>query len=194
MGFVGFGSALDILELHLIILIAGFSLVFAFRVKHKAYVAILSVVLSALPTSILALQGIRSGGIEVMMYAGSLIGNVPFRIDGLAGWFILIVNFLSVTGVLYGAGYLRAYSVNKSSLNLHWVSFLLFQASMFWVCSVQNGLAFILVWEIMSLSSLMLVIFNFTDQKVLKAGVNYLVQMHLSVAALTVGFLWVYAA
>jgi len=44
----------------------------------------------------------------------------------------------------------------------------------------------------MSLSSFMLVLFDYTNPKVLKAGVNYLVQMHISVILLTVGFIWVF--
>jgi len=57
---------------------------------------------------------------------------------------------------------------------------------------VQHSIAFILAWEIMSLSSLLLVLFDYTNPKVLKAGINYLVQMHLSVVFLTVAFIWVY--
>jgi formate hydrogenlyase subunit 3/multisubunit Na+/H+ antiporter MnhD subunit len=112
--------------------------------------------------------------------------------DGLSAWFILLINFVSVTGVLYGTGYLRAYSAGKGTLALHWVAFLLFQSSMIWVCSVQNGLAFILVWEVMSLASLFLVLFDSSNRTILRAGINYLVQMHLSVALLTLGFLWMY--
>jgi formate hydrogenlyase subunit 3/multisubunit Na+/H+ antiporter MnhD subunit len=35
--------------------------------------------------------------------------------------------------------------------------------------------------------------FDYTNPKVVKAGINYLVQMHLSVIILTVAFIWVYA-
>jgi len=37
-----------------------------------------------------------------------------------------------------------------------------------------------------------LVLFEHTNPKVLKAGINYMVQMHLSVVFLTVAFIWVY--
>jgi formate hydrogenlyase subunit 3/multisubunit Na+/H+ antiporter MnhD subunit len=63
---------------------------------------------------------------------------------------------------------------------------------MVWVCLLQNGFAFLIAWEIMSLSSMMLVIFEGHKPKTLKAGLNYLVQMHISVVFLTIGFLWVY--
>ena len=60
------------------------------------------------------------------------------------------------------------------------------------VTMVQHSIAFLVVWELMSLSSFLLVIFDYTNQKVIKAGINYLVQMHLSVVLLTVAFIWVY--
>ena len=57
---------------------------------------------------------------------------------------------------------------------------------------VQHSIAFIVAWEIMSLSSFLLVLFDYTNPKVIKAGINYLVQMHLSVVLITVAFIWVY--
>jgi formate hydrogenlyase subunit 3/multisubunit Na+/H+ antiporter MnhD subunit len=56
-----------------------------------------------------------------------------------------------------------------------------------------HGIMFLISWELMSLSSLMLVIFEYQSKKVLKAGINYLIQMHLSVILLTVGFLWIFS-
>jgi formate hydrogenlyase subunit 3/multisubunit Na+/H+ antiporter MnhD subunit len=57
---------------------------------------------------------------------------------------------------------------------------------------VQNGLAFLIVWELMSLSSFLLVIFDHQNKTTLKAGINYLVQMHIGVLFLTAAFIWVY--
>jgi len=39
---------------------------------------------------------------------------------------------------------------------------------------------------------MMLVIFDANNPKTLKAGINYLVQMHISVVFLTIGFVWLY--
>jgi formate hydrogenlyase subunit 3/multisubunit Na+/H+ antiporter MnhD subunit len=192
MGFEGFGSASDFLILHVVFLLAGISLVLTLRGRFRAIAAISTVFATAVITSALAIMGLQGGNLEVIIYGGSFLGEVPVRIDGLSGWFILLINFVSVTGVLYGKGYLRSYSSGPGALSLHWVSFLLFQASMFWVCSIQNGLAFILVWEVMSLASLFLVLFDSSNRTVLRAGINYLVQMHLSVVLLTLGFLWAY--
>ena len=110
----------------------------------------------------------------------------------LSAWFILIINLTSFTGVLYGAGYLKSNSATTSLISLHWILYIIFHSSMVMVSMVQHSIAFLIVWEFMSLSSFLLVIFDYTNQKVIKAGINYLVQMHLSVIFLTVAFIWVY--
>lgn len=160
--------------------------------KFKSYVAAAVVVINALITSCLAV-GALSGDIKELLFQGnSFWGNIPIRIDGLSAWFILIVNFTSVTGVFYGIGYLKPYINTAQKMALHWILFVIFHLSMVWVCMLQHSLAFLVAWEVMSLSSMLLVIFDHHKPKTLKAGINYLVQMHISVTFLTVGFIWVY--
>jgi hydrogenase-4 component B len=160
--------------------------------KNKAYMATIAVIINALTTSIPAIQAIGGVITDISLPAGTFLGNIPIRIDGLSAWFILIINFTSVTGAIYGIGYLKEYENSKQKLSLHWSLFVLFHLSMVWVCMLQHGFAFLIAWEIMSLSSMMLVIFDGHKTKTLKAGINYLVQMHISVVFLTIGFIWVY--
>jgi formate hydrogenlyase subunit 3/multisubunit Na+/H+ antiporter MnhD subunit len=142
--------------------------------------------------SFIAFPALLGDSVSFSVYAGSFLGEIPIRIDGLSAWFIYIINFTSVTGVIYGSGYLKAYDDKATKLNLHWMLFVIFHLSMVWVCIIQHGFAFLIAWEVMSLSSMLLVIFDHNNPKTIKAGVNYLVQMHISVVFLTIGFLWVY--
>ena len=160
--------------------------------RFKASMGILAILLNALLTSFVAFHSLSGSAFEYFLNAGSFLGSIPIVVDSLSAWFILIINFTSVTGAIYGAGYLKAYNEPDSKLNMHWVLFILFHLSMVWVCMLQNGFAFLVAWEVMSLSSMLLVIFDHNKPKTLKAGLNYLVQMHISVAFLTVGFIWVY--
>ena len=160
--------------------------------KNKSFVAGVIVILNAVLTSLPALEAIGGETIEVLLRGNTFWGDIPIHIDGLAAWFILIVNFTSVTGVIYGIGYLKTYQNSAPKLTLHWILFVLFQLSMVWVCMLQHSLAFLVAWEIMSLSSMLLVIFDHDKPKTLKAGINYLVQMHISITFLTIGFIWVY--
>jgi len=162
--------------------------------NFKAYTAALVVVINSLITSWFAFPALNGQVVEMSIFAGTFMGDITISIDGLAAWFILIINFTSVTGVFYGIGYLKAYNNPVSKLTLHWSLFILFHLSMVWVCMLQNGFAFLLAWELMSLTSMMLVIFDHNNAQTLKAGINYLVQMHISVVFLTVGFIWVYSS
>lgn len=148
------------------------------------------VVLNALLTSVPALHVLLHQPLEVVFYGVGFLGDIPVRMDALSAWFILIVNFTCINGVWYGMGYMKPYSDQKANISLHWMMFLLFQSSMLWVCLVQNSLVFLIVWEIMSLSSFMLVLFEHQNKDTRQAGINYLVQMHIGVAFLTTAFIW----
>ena len=142
-------------------------------------------------TSVPALKAITGTDVVAKIWRAPLIGDIVFHVDGLSAWFILIINLTCLHGALYGIGYMKSYC-EKLNLSLHWILFLFFQSSMLWVCMVQNGLGFLIVWELMSISSFLLVIFEHQDKTVLNAGINYLVQMHIGVLFLSAGFIWVY--
>jgi len=177
---------------HIVVLLAGIIALLFVTSKLRPLLAVISVVTISIVTSLIAVTGITTNGLELNIGGGYFIGNIPLRIDALSAWFMLIINFVTTTGVIYGIGYLKVYKSQHSIETMHWVLFILFQSSMLWVCMVQNSIAFLIVWEVMSLSSLLLVLFDHTNPQVLKAGINYMVQMHLSVILLTVAFIWAY--
>ena len=87
------------------------------------------------------------------------MGNILLEIDPLSAWFILIINLTLINGAIYGIGYMKAYENRKNDLSAcTGYMFVIFHASMLWVCMLRNSLAFLIAWEIMTLSSLMLVI------------------------------------
>lgn len=116
--------------------------------------------------------------------------NLQLVIDPLSALFILIINFTVITGAVYSLEYLRLYK-NKSGLefSIHYFSYYLLQLSMTLVCMMQNVIAFMVVWELMALSSFMLVIFENEKSSVLKAGINYLIQMHIGALFLVSAFI-----
>lgn len=162
------------------------------KVNYRALIAfaviLINTVLSTIPSINAITTATQTGILSIPHFTGDLL----IKIDSLSAWFILIINFTAITGVIYGSGYLKAYSSLKTNLGLHWAFYMLFHLSMILVCMFDSGIAFLVSWELMSLSSLMLVIFEFQNKKTLKAGINYMVQMHLSVALLTLGFILLY--
>lgn len=150
------------------------------------------VFLTAIVTSIPALRALFQNSKISLIIETNFFGNVLLHIDSLSSWFILIINLTCINGAFYGIGYMKQYNAQRSNLSMHWILFLLFQSSMLWVCMVQNGLLFLIVWELMSISSFLLVIFDHQHKATLQAGINYLVQMHIGVLFLAAAFIWVY--
>ena len=123
-------------------------------------------------------------------YEGSLV----LHIDKLSAYFIIIVNFTSLSGYIYANQYLKPYKKTYSplSFSLHYFNFFLLNLSMLLVVMLKSGLGFLLAWELMSLSSFFLVIFESKKVDIIKTGIRYLVQMHIAFLALLVGFILVY--
>lgn len=192
INFAGNELAGPLLKANLIILFSGIFIIPFIPARIKSLIAVLTVALTSVITGIIAIMGFTGGGLEIIVQGGSFFGPVPLRIDALSAWFIIIINFICFTGILFGVGYLRSSSAQMPAISFHWILYILFHFSMISVTIVQHSIAFILCWEVMSLSSLFLVLNDFTNPKVVKAGVNYLVQMHISVALLTVAFIWVF--
>jgi len=112
-------------------------------------------------------------------------------IDNLSAFFILIISFTWLTGLIYARGYLKSYMESKSQLHisLHLFAYLWLGFSMIAVAIVQNFISFLIVWELMTLSSFILVVFDAEDRVVLKAGINYLIQMHIGLLFLIAAML-----
>jgi hydrogenase-4 component B len=111
--------------------------------------------------------------------------------DKLSAFFILIINFTVITGFIYAREYLRPYINEKpvSWVKLHYLSLVLLHVSMIMVTLFRNALAFMIVWELMTLSSFILVIFDYDLKGTIKIGINYLVQMHIGMLFILSGFI-----
>ncbi len=111
--------------------------------------------------------------------------------DSLSAFFILIINFTTLTAFLFAGGYLKSYYEKQTSLrwSLHLWAFMWLYFSMIMVVVLQDGFSFLVSWELMAVSSFLLVIFEADDRSVLKTGINYLIQMHVGLLFLLVAFL-----
>ena len=118
----------------------------------------------------------------------SLFGAVNFVIDPLSAFFIAVISVMSFVTVIYANGYLRPYVEKGKNINAHLVFLPVLFASMLAVVTCQNAFMFLICWEVMSLSSFFLVIFENEKKDVLKAGIKYLVFMHISVLFIMIAF------
>ncbi len=144
-------------------------------------------------TSAIAVYSLTEKEIEFVVTGNQLIGQIPLRIDALSGWMILIINFTLLTGILYGTGYLKHYNENKANLIFHRFCLAFLHITMLLVCTVQNFIAFLIVWELMTVSAFILVIFEYWKSETIKAGINYFIQSHIGVLLIIIAFIWVIA-
>lgn len=119
--------------------------------------------------------------IEYSPILSAVFGEVPFVIDLLSSFFIIIISAVSFLGILYSNGYMKPYIGKNKKFASHCFFLPILTASMLLVSVVQNAIFFLIVWELMSLSSFFLVIFEDDKKEVLSAGIKYLIYMHISV-------------
>lgn len=182
---------MGIIQAYIAILLAAVLVIPFLAIKWKGILTISVVILSAILSGFFGLNALL-GDISEFVLSGSIVtGEIPIRIDPLSGWFILLINFTFITGGLYGLQYMKSYREQSANLSIHCISFLLVQASLTAICVVQNSLVFLFAWEIMALGSFLLVIFEHNKQETIKAGINFLIQSHLCIVLLYIGFIWV---
>jgi len=167
-------------------------LVFFIPSRWKGAYTALILTSGILITSIPAIRILATAGALVPAGEWLFSGALPaISIDRLAGFFILIINLTSLTSIFYALGYLRPYSprINPMRFSIHYFSYFWLWASMILLTVIRDGYAFLVVWEFMTLSSFLLVVFEGDERKTLKTGINYLIQMHIGLLFLMVGFL-----
>jgi len=161
------------------------------QMKGKAITVYTVICMVALLTSILAFQGLSGQDFELMLPGSLVSGPVRLHVDALSAWFMLIINFTFLTGGFYGLFYMRAYASQPKNLSMHGVLFILLHASLISLCAIQNSIAFLVAWEIMALSAFLSIIFEHEKTTTISAGINFLIQSHVSILFLMIGFIWV---
>lgn len=169
------------------------SFIIFFVPKHWKYsVGLISHALLIISSAFWALTAFsQMQQLQVPMGVSTWSGEIVLVVDKLSAYFILIVDLIYFAGIIYGGGYLKPYITKKrgATLSIHLFSFFWLHAAMILVTSLHDGLAFLLGWELMSLFSFILVIFEGEKESTLKTGINYLLQMHLGFALIMFGFL-----
>lgn len=112
-------------------------------------------------------------------------------LSGLSVWFMSIFTLVFACGAVYGVGYMKHYRGRPLRNSLHWIWYATAYISMMLLCLVENSLQFLVLWEIMALSSFFLVIYESEKPETIKAGINFFVQSHISVVLLTAGFMMI---
>lgn len=119
--------------------------------------------------------------------------SYTFSVDGLSAFFIAVISLIGAIASIYAFDYVRHYE-GKYNLGVLGFFYNLFIASMLLVVSTGNLLFFLVAWEVMSLTSYFLVIYEHKDPSVVAAGTLYFIMTHAGTACLTLAVLLLYAA
>lgn len=179
-----------IISMIVVTILSGLVLVLV-RKDWKGNVTLIGILINIVLSSMVAIPSLQGHPFEKALYGGTVFGQIPIRVDALSGWFIMLMNFTVLTGILYGRQYMRHYDTSASKLSMHYISYLINHTAMIGIYTVQNSFAFLCVWELMAITSFLMIIFECHKMETLKAGINYLIQSHIGIMFMTFGFIWV---
>ncbi|MFA5793951.1 MAG: proton-conducting transporter membrane subunit [Candidatus Brocadiia bacterium] len=151
--------------------------------KIGSYGAIAGSLIGLISTILMLINGLT----ETAVFNWGIPGaEISLEIDGLSGFFLTAIFFLSTLSGIYGSGYLDALA-KKAARSWFWFNWLII--SMAIVVASRNTILFLFSWEIMSLSSFFLVIFDGENEASRDSAWIYLIATHIGTAFLTVMFL-----
>jgi hydrogenase-4 component B len=114
-----------------------------------------------------------------------------FLFDPLSVFFLGTILLISLPSAVYSIGYLKGASSGPKTV-LAWSLLVLFVLSMALVVMARNVFLFLVAWELMSLVSYFLVVFDTEHEKSIRAGMIYIVMTHIGTAFLIAAFLIMY--
>jgi len=126
----------------------------------------------------------------------SVSSNLPLltfqiRVDPLSSFFVLVISLSGLAASQFAIGYVREFE-NRYSIGALGGIYNAFLLSMILVVLADNGLFFLIVWEIMSLVSYLLVVTEHEKAETRYAGFFYLVMTHVGTAFIIVAYLVFY--
>ncbi|MBQ5875278.1 MAG: NADH-quinone oxidoreductase subunit E, partial [Alistipes sp.] len=132
--------------------------------------------------------------ITLMQIQGPIFGVETLTVDSLSALFLLIIGIAGFATVIYSRGYLAQYLDKKSSahISLHYTALVIMILAMMLVVVSSGGFSFLLAWELMTIASFILILFDAQRAEVLRAALAYLIMMHVGFIFLVAGFATLY--
>ena len=164
--------------------------------RKKVWTATAIVSLLAVGAIALAVYAFMVGEVKLFSFRTAIFGYEYFAIDRLSALFLVIIAIASVATVIYSRGYLAGYFGRYSSahFSLHYTALVALVASMMCVVLASGGFSFLFSWELMTIASFILILFEANRQETRRAALNYLVMMHIGFMFLVAGFVMLFNA
>ena len=131
--------------------------------------------------------GVLASGTPVVASAGDVLGFalIDVRYDTLAAVFLVALGVAGAASSVFGIGY---QGHGTTGIDRTTAAYPVFLASLALVFGADDAFAFLFAWELMALSSALLVVGSRPSADVARAGYVYLALTHLATAALVVAF------
>jgi hydrogenase-4 component B len=184
-------QSLFVLALFLAIAGGALALILNRSARAAALVSGLSAFAAALVGLVCGLQVMLSGqGFEIQLASGFSFASFVLHVDPLSAFMVVVICFLSGAVGLYSIGYLEEYREKSPGVLgglINW-----FIASMLLVVTSWNAFYFLIFWEVMTLTSYFLVVYE-QDKPSLRAGFLYFLVAHGGTALIMLAFLLLYS-
>jgi hydrogenase-4 component B len=127
------------------------------------------------------------GGTEVAVLAGvsGLGASLTVGVDQLSAFFLLVIAVMAFLSTLYSLGYMRVFEREHPAR--YWPILLLFFAGVVGVVSVRDWFFFLVFWELMTVCSYFLVVYEKENPVSLRAGLKYVVVTHVATLLMLIG-------
>ncbi len=145
--------------------------------RPSTYASFVSSAIASISGIIFSLSVLMGENFAFVMPGSSILAFDIF-VDKLSAFFILVISIAAFAVSIYSIGYAKEYFGKK---NIGYLGFLynIFILSMVLVVSSNNVVMFLIVWELMSVASYFLVIFEHEKAEIRKAGFIYIVMTHM---------------
>ncbi len=162
--------------------------------RYKVWVATGVVSLVALAAIAVAVMAFMGESVELAKFATPFFGEESLVVDKLSALLLIIISVASVATVLYSKGYVAGYleRYSEAHISMHYTALVTLVVSMMLVVVSSGGFSFLFAWELMTIASFMLILFEAERQEVRRAALNYLVMMHIGFLFLVVGFVMLF--
>lgn len=166
---------------------AALSIIFNKNDRLSAHISFLSAAIASL-FGIFFSFSVIFGDTFALALSSSPFLNYGFFVDKLSAFFILVISISVFAVSVYSTGYVREYFGKR---NIGYLGFLynIFIISMILVVSANNAIMFLIVWELMSVISYLLVVYEHEKPEAREAGFIYIVMTHIGTGFILMSFL-----
>ena len=168
--------------------------IFLTPLRHKVWVATATIAATAIAALTFVVKAFSGDAVTIASFSTPMFGAESFVVDKLSSLFLLIISVAAMATVLYSRGYVAGYMkrFSPAHFSLHYTALVLLVVSMMFVVISSGGFSFLFSWELMTIASFILILFEADRQDVRRAALNYLVMMHIGFMFLVVGFVLLY--